>query len=221
MNLLVLIIMALLVWSLVDGYKKGFMRGVFSLISWIVVLVLCNVATPMVTDFLMEETSIGESVNNTITTKVNEMIAQSGIAELEENIPEELRIALLGEEGNFEEILASEGQVVINASSIAYTVVSAIALVLVVIVTRVLIVVIDLVLGVASKLPIIGPADKILGLVCGGAKGMLICWIVLAVVYVMALTGTNTEFVSYITESQLLSWMQENNFVLKMFVIGQ
>lgn len=221
MNYLVIVILLILAWSLFDGYKKGFMRGVFALVSWIIILVLCNVATPMVADFLIEETSIEESISETITVKLNEMIAESGVAEVEQNIPEELRTALLGEEGNFEEILAAEGQMIINSSSIVYTVISVVALVIVVIVTRILMIVIDMVLGIASKLPIIGSADKLLGVVCGGAKGMLICWIVLAVISVMALSSANTELASCITESQLLTWMQDNNFILKMFTSAQ
>lgn len=221
MNYLLIVVLLVLAWSLFDGYKKGFMRGVFALLSWIIVLVLCNVATPIVTDFLIEETSIEESISETITEKLNVMIAESGVVEFEQAVPEELKVALLGEEGNMEEILAANGQMVINSSSIVYTIISAVALIIVIVVTRILMVVIDMVLGVASKLPIIGPADKLLGIVCGGAKGLIICWIVLAIITVMALTGTNTELASYITESQLLAWLQDNNFVLKIFTPGQ
>lgn len=218
MNFLVIAVLLILAWSLFDGYKKGFMRGVFALLSWVIVLVVCNVATPMVTDLLIEETSIDESITESISVKLNEMIVESNISEIEEGIPEELRTALLGEEGNMEEILAANGQMVINSTSIVYTVVSIVALVVVVVVTRILVMVVDKVLHIASKLPIIGPADKLLGIACGGAKGMLICWLVLAIVSVMTLTGMNTELATYITESQLLTWMQENNFILKMFM---
>ncbi len=221
MNYLLIAVVVLLAWSLFDGYKKGFMRGVFSLVSWIIILVICNVATPMVTDFLIEETSIEESISENISAKLNEMIAESGIAEIEESIPEELRAALLGEEGNIEEVIANNGEMVINSTSIVYSIISVISLVVVIIVAKILMVVIELVLGIASKLPIIGSADKLLGILCGGIKGVLICWIVLAVVSVLAISGANTEIASYIAQSQFLTWMQDHNYILKMFVTGQ
>lgn len=216
MNWLMIIIVACLVLSIFDGYKKGFMRTVFALVSWILVLVICNVATPMVTDFLIEETNIEESISVSISEKINEMIAESKVAELEETMPEELKMALLGEEGNLEEILAANGEEMVNATSIVYTIISAIGLVIVIIVARVLLIVVDGVLGIASKLPLIGSVDKILGVACGGIKGILICWVILTVVYVLAFTGVNTELAGFIADSQLLSFLQENNYILKM-----
>lgn len=221
MNYLVIAIIALLVWGLFDGYRKGFMKTVFALVSWIIVLVLCNVATPMVADFLIEETNIEATISESISTKLSEIVAESGVAELEQNMPEELKTALLGEEGSLEGMIAANGEMMIDSSSIVNVVVGVIAFVLVVVVSRVAMMVIELVLGIAAKLPIIGSVDKLLGLLCGGAKGLLICWIVLAVVSVMAVSGGNAELASYIAESQLLTWIQDNNFILKMFVTGQ
>ncbi len=221
MNYLVIAIIALLIWSLIDGYRKGFMKTVFALVSWVIVLVFCNVATPMVADFLMEETSLVDSISGVISEKLNEVIAESGVTEFEDGLPEELKVALLGENGNLEEIIASNGEVVINSTSVVYTIVSVIALILVIVVTRVALLVLDIILGIASKLPIIGSMDKLLGLLCGGVKGLLLSWLVLTVITVLAYTGTNMEWVSYISESQFLSWLQENNFILKMFAVGQ
>jgi len=104
MNYLLIAVLLLLAWNLFDGYRKGFMRTVFSLVSWILVLVVINYATPMVTDFLMEETSIAETVSGALEEKINEVIAESGIEGFEENLPEELKAALSGANGGCEEI---------------------------------------------------------------------------------------------------------------------
>lgn len=220
MNYLVIAILALLIWSVFDGYKKGFMRTVFALVSWIVVLVVCNVATPMVTDFLMEETSVAESVGNVLAEKVNEVIAESGVGELEQSLPEEWK-ELLGQNGSLEGLLDVDGTMLVNATSIVHTIVSILAFVLVIVITRILVWVIDKVLGIASKLPIIGSLDKLLGFVCGAAKGILLCWIILAVLSVAVIPNVDINFAMLIQESQLLTWLQENNFILKMFVGGQ
>ena len=216
MNWLMIVIIACLVLSLFEGYKKGFMRTVFSLVSWILVLVICNIATPMVTDLLIKETNIEESISLSISEKINELIAESEVNELEETTPEELRIALFGENGSLEETLASNGESVVQATSMVHTIISAIGLIIVIVVARVLLIVVDGILGIASKLPLIGSVDKLLGIVCGGIKGVLICWVILTVVYVLSFTGANTELAGFIAESQLLSWLQENNYILKI-----
>ena len=218
MNYLLIAILALLIWSVFDGYKKGFMRTVLALVSWIIILVVCNVATPMVTDFLIEETGIADTVGDAIAEKVNEVIAQSGVGELEQNLPEEIKNMLAEGNINIEELLAANGEAMVDATSIVHTVVSIIAFVLVIVVTRVILWLTDKVLGIASKLPIIGSLDKLLGLACGAAKGILICWIVLAVVFVAVIPNANVDFASMIQQSQLLTWLQNNNYILKMFV---
>ena len=77
MNYLLIAILVLLAWNLLQGYKKGFMKTVFALVSWIIVLVVCNIATPMVTDFLMEETEIAVSITEALEAKINEMIKRN------------------------------------------------------------------------------------------------------------------------------------------------
>ena len=221
MNYLLIAVLILLVWNLFQGYKKGFMKTVFALVSWVVVLMACNIATPMVTDFLMEETEIAVTITQALEEKINEMIAESGVLQMEENIPDELQAALLGEAGGFEEILNSGGEMIVNSTSIVYTLVWIVAVILVIVVTRVALMLIDFVLGIAAKLPIIGSLDKVLGVLCGGAKGLLVCWLLLAVVGVLSITGANTDLAAYITQSQFLTWMQDNNFILNMFVAGQ
>lgn len=74
--------------------------------------------------------------------------------------------------------------------------------------------IIDKVLGIASKLPIIGSFDKILGIIIGAMKGLLYCWIVLTIITVLALTGTNTSYIELVYESELLTWLYENNLLL-------
>lgn len=221
MNYLLIAVLLLLAWNLFDGYRKGFMRTVFSLVSWILVLVVINYATPMVTDFLMEETSIAETVSGALEEKINEVIAESGIEGFEENLPEELKAALSGANGGFEEILNADGEVIINSTSIVYTVVWVIAVILVIIVTRIAMLIIDAILGLASKLPIIGSLDKLLGILCGAANGLLTSWIILAIVPMLTIPGINIDFAACIEQSQLLTWMQQNNFILKMFGEGQ
>lgn len=220
MNILLIVVLVVFIMSLLSGYKNGFLKTVFSLVSWIVVLFLCDYATPIITDALIEKTDIEVVVQATVDQKLNEVIAEtletSGIAELEAALPAELKTALLGEGGSFDQVVA--GAIALDTTSLVYGIVSILGFVVTVVVLRLVMIVVEIVLGVVTKLPLIGPLDKVLGLVCGAGKGLIWCWVILAIVAVLALTGTNTELAGYISQSELLTWLQDNNVLLNLIV---
>lgn len=235
MNILLIIILAVLVLCLFSGCKNGFIKTIFSLVSWIIVLVVCNIATPMVTEMLIEKTDIDTTIQMALDAKIDEMISravtESGVTEMTEaisegalfEIPEELQAVLpdeikniLMDNGVTENV--SIGADLIDTSGLVNSVMGILSLLIVMVVVRVALLVVELVLGIASKIPIIGPLDKVLGLACGAGKGLIWSWVILAVVFVLALTGTNTELVGYISESQFLTWLQENNLIINLIV---
>lgn len=220
MNILTIIILAVLVLSVFSGYKKGFLKTAFSLVSWIVVLVLCNFATPIVTDMLIENTDIEVVVQTTVDTKINEVINEtletSDLAELEAALPAELKTALLGENGSLQEVVANG--TALDTTALVNGIVGILGFVITVIILRLAMVVVEVVLNIVAKLPLIGPMDKLLGLACGAGKGIILCWVILAIVSVLALTGVNTELATYISQSELLTWLQDNNVLLNFIL---
>jgi uncharacterized membrane protein required for colicin V production len=224
MNILTIIILAVLVLSVIGGYKKGFLKTAFSLVAWIVVLILCNFVTPIVTDMLVEKTEIEVVVQKTVDTKIDEVINETinetiegtDLAELEAALPAELKDALLGENGSLQEVVTNG--VDLDTAGLVNGIVGILGFVITVIVLRLAMLVVELALNLVGKLPLIGPMDKILGLACGAGKGIILCWVILAVVSVLALTGTNTELATYISQSELLTWLQDNNVLLNLIL---
>lgn len=220
MNILTIIILAVFILAVWGGYKKGFLKTAFSLISWALVLVLCNYATPIVTNALIEKTDIEVYVQATIDSKLNEIISEtietSGIAEIEATLPAELKTALLGEGISLQE--AVETGVSLDTTAMAAGVVGILGFVVTVVGLRIALVLVERLLTIIGKLPLIGPLDKMLGLVCGIGNGFILSWLVLAGVSVLAFTGTNTELAGYIAQSQLLTWLQDNNVLLNLIV---
>ncbi len=235
MNILAVVILVVLLFSVFAGYKNGFLKTAFSLVSWIVVLVICNVATPVVTEMLIEKTDIETTIQVALDAKINEVISNTmtelGVSELPEGVtfelpeelegalPEELRSSLMMEGltllGNG---LEGADVTFVDTAAIAERVVGIISLLIVLVFSRIAIVVVNIILGIASKLPLIGPLDKVLGLACGAGKGLIWSWLILAIVSLLALTGVNTEWAVYIAQSELLTWIQNNNMILKLLI---
>lgn len=220
MNILTIIILVVFALCVFSGFKKGFLKTAFSLVSWILVLVLCEFATPIVTDILIEKTDVEVMVQATVDAKIGEVIAgaieSSGVAELEATLPAELKTVLLGENGSLQDAVANG--VKLDTSALINGIVGILGFVVTLILLRIAMVVVEVVLGIVAKLPLIGPMDKLLGIGCGAAKGLIWCWVILAVVSVLALTGVNTEYATYISQSELLTWLQDNNVLLNLIV---
>ena len=220
MNILTIIILAVFALCVFSGFKKGFLKTAFSLVSWILVLVLCNFATPIVTDLLIQHTDIEVIVEQTVENKVMDAVEQavqnSDVSELEAALPAELKNLLLGEHETIAEALKDVAA--LDLSPVVDGIVGILGFVVTVIVLRIAMVVVEFLLDVVSKLPLIGPMDKLLGIACGAGKGLIWCWVILAVVSVLALTGVNTEFAAYISQSEILTWLQDNNLLLNLIL---
>ena len=234
MNILAVIILGVLLLNVLSGYQKGFLKTAFSLFSWVLVLIISSVATPMVTQLLIETTDIEIVVQEALDQEIEKMLAETMEKnvenelqdvlpediqfeipeELQAVLPEELRDALQGG------ITEADGMKsdVIDTSLFVERVVSMVALLIVVVFSRVALSVVDGALGIASKLPLIGSLDKLIGLVFGTGMGFVWTWVILAVVSVLSLTGVSAEWAGYIAESQMLTWFQDNNLILQMFV---
>ena len=219
MNILTIIILAVFALCVFSGYKKGFLKTAFSLVSWIVVLVLCNFATPIVTDLLVQNTDVEVIVQTTVETEMLAAIEQMGegydISGLEAALPAELKTLLLGDKESVMDLFLSSAAPM-DLSPVVDGIVGVLGFVVTVIILRIAMVIVEFVIGIVGKLPLIGPMDKLLGIACGGAKGLIWCWVILAVVSILALTGTNTELAAYIAQSELLTWLQDNNLLLNI-----
>ncbi len=220
MNILTIIVLAVFVLSVLDGYRKGFLKTAFSLVSWILVLILCDYATPIVTTALIETTDVEVLIQSTVDAKLGEVITEtletSGITELEATLPAELKAMLLGEGVSLQEVVASGAP--LDTSSLVNGIVEILGFVITVAILRIAMKIVEMALGIVAKLPLIGPMDKLLGFACGAGSGLIWCWVILAVVSVLALTGANTELATYVSQSQILTWLQDNNVLLNLIV---
>ena len=218
MNILLIVVLAVFAVCVFSGYKKGFLKTAFSLVSWILVLVLCKFATPIVTDLLIQNTDVEvviyETVDGKVKDAVEEALQNKGASEIEAALPAELKKQLMGENESIADALMGSGA--LDVTPVVDGIVGILGFVVTVIILRIAMVIVEFLLGVVSKLPLIGPMDKFLGIGCGAVKGLIWCWVILAVVSILALTGANTEFAAYISQSEILTWLQNNNLLLNL-----
>lgn len=219
MNWLLIIVLVLIIGNVAWGYKKGFMCVALSLVSWIIVLVACHVATPVVADGILEHTSLAEAIHEKVNEQLNATVDEvvegtlnnEAIAKVEAKLPEQLKEAILGEHESLADLVTSSGNIEADTTVLANGAAYLIALIIILIVTRIALIVLEKVLNLVAKLPLIGQANTLLGIAAGAVKGLVWCWVVLTVIAMLTYTGANTEFITLVNESPVLIWLYENN----------
>ena len=158
MNWVLMLVLLVLVCCAIYGYTKGFLRIVFSLVAWVIVLVFVSWATPHVSQWIQENTTIyekieaacEESVRRAAQGKMEEgAVEQYGEAgELGLDLPESVMAQIVsGASGAADTVLAETGVYAGIAQSLAGFIVQGIAFVTVLILSWILVHVISALLG--------------------------------------------------------------------------
>ena len=80
MNWLLIVVVVLWAFYIVRGYKKGMLKMLYSLVSWIVILILVTMATPYMTEFLTANTSIEQNIHKTCKEKLKKLVTGDNAA---------------------------------------------------------------------------------------------------------------------------------------------
>lgn len=225
MNWVLMLVLLVLVCCAIYGYTKGFLRIVFSLVAWVIVLVFVSWATPHVSQWIQENTTIyekieaacEESVRRAAQGKMEEGAAEQygGAGEL--GLPESVMAQIVsGASGAADTVLAETGVYAGIAQSLAGFIVQGIVFVTVLILSWILVHVISALLGIVSHIPILKGVNRFTGMLAGLMEGLLIVWIAFYIVALCSTGETGRVIVSYINQSAFLKELYENNILLSL-----
>lgn len=232
MNWVLIAVAAILLGYTIAGYSKGFLKIVYSLISWILILVFVMVATPYIQDYLKNNTGIYNKVvaycEEAIRTQAEKSIEGSGEvitnltdSEMYEVLAEMLPETLIEELKSHTNELANgfiqeNGIYTKTAAAMADLFLKGISTLMAIILGIVASVFVSVVLGVVSKLPLIGTVDHLLGLATGAANGVLIVWIVFYLAATLCATELGSEIIAQINANEYLTFLYQNNPILSL-----
>jgi uncharacterized membrane protein required for colicin V production len=209
------------VGNIIWGYKKGFLRVAYSLVAWVILLAAVSWVTPYVSEFVVNSTEIDTSIQQGITTKLQEVVAD---ADVEIKLPEVISTNILGIEASMDgdvlidQALQESGAYEEVSLKLTMLVINAACFIVVFIVTKIILTIIEKILGFIHKLPLIGDADALLGVIAGAIKALVITWVVMAVVALLSTTEYGGIIVAMIYESIPLAWLYENNLILNLMI---
>lgn len=222
----VLGIIAVLGWV---GLKKGFIKMVFSLVSTVVALLIALLFSPVVAGVMKSndaivgffDDKIGLIVDFTPEEAAEEtesgqesLIASLPLPEivkesLAENNTVDTYVAMQAQ--NFEEYVRRQiSNVIINALAFVITLVLAV----------IGLVILCNALNLIAKLPLLRQINAMAGLAAGAAEGLLVVWVLFAVLTMFAGTEFGRDAMSLIAENPLLDYLYKNNLVSKFIAKG-
>lgn len=197
-----IILIAITVLFAAVGWRKGLMKSIVGIVSLVLSFILAIMLSPAVADFLI---LIG--TKERIYEKILMTIGGSGEAEWISTLPEFMRSAV--EAGQNDAATRA-------ASTISDMTVNIIAFVLVLIVARILIWIAAKILDLISKLPVLNFFNRTLGMILGAAEGILIVFIILAIISAVMPMRENPDVAQTIENSQIVKYMYECNPITKL-----
>lgn len=187
MNWLLIVVLILFLLCVIQGWRKGFLRLLFSLISWIVMIVLVSYISPYISEFLKNNTGIYEWIENRCAETIQSRL------------------------GTGLEFLAEAGGEM-AADWILRGVVFLVALILVVILLRL----IYRALGIVDHIPVLRGINRVLGLFAGVLEAYILVSLFFMFVSVIAGTELGSSLTMYIDESEFLSMLYYQNVMVNL-----
>lgn len=220
------IVIFIFVLYLARGWHKGLARMAVSFFSLLIAIILAWQLYGYVADLLRAigvQDNLAASLGAGLNAPAQPGNAEAGAYINGLSLPEVLKGTLLGN-NNYEAYLALGVKTFAEYISVflASMVVNAIAILLVFVASFILLKIISRWLGAVNRIPLIGTANRILGLVCGALIGYLIIHIVMFVLTMFA-TGQNafSNIVRAIEDSMVASWFYDSNqlinWIMKIF----
>ncbi|MCI9378716.1 MAG: CvpA family protein [Eubacterium sp.] len=199
MNIFEIIVIAIIAIYALVGYHTGFLRVIYSLFAWTLAFALGSFASPHLAAFLEQNTGIKGAIQKACEGYLSKL-AGSKITDP--------TIAVFG--GVLEDTGIYEG---IAAKAAGYLL-KGVSFLAVMLVIGILMSLLWHILDVASHLPVIEGANKMLGAAAGALKGFMIVWGIFSVVRLCSGTQIGEMALGWIEESVLLKNLYEYNFLI-------
>ena len=208
-----LIILAIIILSIFNARKKGFIKASYALVSLILTFILMFTFKEPFKDFL-KTTFIGESINSMVENAVNKNVG--------DEVPQyDVLVKEMGLPGFLtgftkdlsENVSETKEEIVTNvAASVTDGILNILSVLLLFLIVRISLCIVIGVFDLIAKLPVLNSINKFAGALMGLINGLFIVYLVCAV---MILFVPNTpELKEIIDNSTITKYFYENNLLM-------
>ena len=238
MNWLLLFALAIIGVFAFIGWRVGFVKSVFSLVSTIAVIIITILVSPLVTNMLKSS----DTISGTIQGKLEEVIDLTGIAEnlssdeekdptafidgleLPDSIKETIKNSLADTMKEKEEEAAAFVGDQLGALEtyicelLTNIILNALGFFITFLLAAVGLAALCFVLDLLSKLPVLHQINTLAGIAMGALEGLVVLWIVFIVITMLGSTEFGQTCMAMISESKILSFLYDSNILSKILL---
>lgn len=201
--LLDIVVIIALISCMVYGYKKGLIKVVSKIVSIVIALVLAYLLAKSVGQYIQNKTTLGNKANETIKTNITKI--------LKDKDPTQNNAVIK----SLEEIVNMNVQNTKDmfAERITDYIFIGIGFEIVYILVRLVLWGATIVLDKMSKLPLLKPANKLLGMAFAIVLGFLEICVVLSIIYFLSAFEFMKGIVGFVNSSIIAGELYEHNIV--------
>jgi len=203
------IIVSILLYAVVQGFRRGFVQTFLQTVGWILSVGLGFILYPHVLEFLKEKTGFYDSLRGKIAERIAENMgaaADSAMTGIPEVIRDLLDNAVNAMTGAIADTLSA------SLTNLIFNIIGFLA---VVIAVKFILMLVTLLFSKEKRGGLIGAMDGFLGLFAGGLRGILMIYILLALMVPVSNLYGSSFIIDQIDGSMLGSHLYDNNLILK------
>ena len=199
MNWLLIVVICIIAWNAVRGYTRGLLRVVYSLAACILMLTVSTMAAPYVRDNILSQTGI-ESV---ICSNIEKQIAVQGQKTTGDF---DMANILLQKSGAYDSI----------SVQLTNAIMTGLSFFIVIFLLGIVEYFVRRLIRKIERVPVISTVNRVAGFGVGFIKGIVIVWLLLALISLLATSEAGQTMTLYINDSLMLKYLYENNPVMKL-----
>lgn len=199
MNWLLIVVICIIAWNAVRGYTRGLLRIVYSLAACILMLTASSMAAPYVRDNILSQTGI-ESV---IYSNIEKQIAVHGQKATGDF---DMANILLQQSGAYDSI----------STQLTNAIMTGLSFFIVIFLLGIVEYFVRRLIRKIERVPVISTVNRVAGFGVGFIKGIVIVWLLLALISLLATSEAGQAMTVYINDSLMLKYLYENNPIIRL-----
>lgn len=199
MNWLLIVVICIIAWNAVRGYTRGLLRIVYSLAACILMLTASSMAAPYVRDNILSQTGI-ESV---IYSNIEKQIAVQGQKTTGDF---DMANILLQQSGAYDSI----------SMQLTNAIMTGLSFFIVIFLLGIVEYFVRRLIRKIERVPVISTVNRVAGFGVGFIKGIVIVWLLLALISLLVTSEAGQAMTVYINDSLMLKYLYENNPIIKL-----
>lgn len=199
MNWLLIVVICIIAWNAVRGYTRGLLRIVYSLAACILMLTASSMAAPYVRDNILSQTGI-ESV---IYSNIEKQIAVQGQKATGDF---DMANILLQKSGAYDSI----------SMQLTNAIMTGLSFFIVIFLLGIVEYFVRRLIRKIERVPVISTVNRVAGFGVGFIKGIVIVWLLLALISLLVTSEAGQAMTVYINDSLMLKYLYENNPIIRL-----